>query len=243
MYPCYEHPTLLDLLDAKGVSWRYYTPSAGSIWTGPDAIEHICQPHEQNGELVCTGSEWANVIIPQKQVLSDIAQNQLAQVTWVIPSGRESDHAESNDGTGPSWVASVVNAIGKSSYWANTAIIITWDDWGGWFDHVPPPQVRINCSEWGCGYVYGFRVPLVVVSPYAKPGYISHQVHDFGSILKFVEVTYGLPSLGYADAPADDLSDCFNFRQAAMQFQTIAAPVSAEHFLNDSRPPTDPDDD
>jgi phospholipase C len=243
MYPCYEHPTLLDLLDAKGVSWRYYTPSAGSIWTGPDAIEHICQPQKQLGELVCTGSEWANVVIPQKQVLSDIAQNQLAQVTWVIPGGLESDHAESNDGSGPSWVASVVNAIGKSSYWANTAIFITWDDWGGWFDHVPPPQVRINCSEWGCGYVYGFRVPLVVVSPYAKPGYISHQVHDFGSILKFVEVTYGLPSLGYADAPADDLSDCFNFRQAAMQFQTIAAPVSAEHFLNDSRPPTDPDDD
>jgi phospholipase C len=84
-----------------------------------------------------------------------------------------------------------------------------------WFDHVPPRQVRINCSEWGCGYVYGFRVPLVVVSPYAKPGYISHQVHDFGSILKFVEVTYGLPSLGYADAPADDLSDCFNFRQVS----------------------------
>lgn len=243
MYPCYEHPTLPDLLDAKGVSWRYYTPSAGSIWTGPDAIEHICQPHEQNGALVCTGSEWANVIIPQKQVLSDIAHNQLAQVTWVIPSGRESDHAEANDGTGPSWVASVVNAIGKSSYWAHTAIIITWDDWGGWFDHVPPPQVRVNCTEWGCGYVYGFRVPLVVVSPYAKAGYISHQVHDFGSILKFVEETYGLPSLGYADLSADDLSDCFNFGQAAIPFQTIAAPVSADHFLNDQRPPTDPDDD
>jgi phospholipase C len=243
MYPCYEHPTLTDLLESKGVSWRYYAPSAGSIWTAPDAIQHICQPEKVDGKLECTGGAWANVVIPQKKVLTDIAKNQLAQVSWVIPNGLESDHAGQNEGSGPSWVASVVNAIGKSSYWANTAIIITWDDWGGWFDHVPPPQVLVNCTEWGCGYVYGFRVPLIVVSPFAKAGYISHHVHDFGSILKFVEETYGLPSLGYADVSADDLSDCFDFGQAAIQFQTIAAPLNADHFLNDQRPPTDPDDD
>jgi hypothetical protein len=83
-YPCFEHPTLTDLLDARGISWRYYAPSAGSIWTGPDAIQHICQPQTQNGELVCTGSAWKNVIIPQTQVLADIANNQLAKVSWVI---------------------------------------------------------------------------------------------------------------------------------------------------------------
>ncbi len=78
------------------------------------------------------------MIIPQSQVLTDIANGQLAQVSWVIPDGTHSDHAESNDGSGPSWVASIVNAIGNSPYWANTAIIITWDDWGGWYDHVAP---------------------------------------------------------------------------------------------------------
>jgi phospholipase C len=243
MYPCFEHPTLTDLLDAKGISWRYYTPSAGTIWTGPDAIRHICQPQKVDGQLVCTGDAWANVVIPQKKILTDIANNQLAQVTWVIPSGAESDHAEQTDGSGPSWVASIVNAIGNSPYWAHTAIFITWDDWGGWFDHVPPPQVLVNCAQWGCGYVYGFRVPLIVVSPYAKAGYISHRDHDFGSLLKFTEEVYDLPSLGYADAPADDFSDCFDFRQAAIPFQTIAAPLSADHFLNDQRAPTDPDDD
>jgi phospholipase C len=243
-YPCFEHPTLTDLLDTKGVSWRYYTPSAGSIWTGPDAIQHICQPQTQNGQLVCTGSDWTNnVVIPQKQILTDIANHQLAQVTWVIPSGQESDHSGSNDGSGPSWVASVVNAIGNSDYWATTAIFVAWDDWGGWYDHVPPPQVLVNCSHWGCGYVYGFRVPLIVVSPYAKAGYISHVPHDFGSILKFIEETYGLPSLGYADAPADNLSDCFNFRQKPLTFQTIPAALDGQYFLNDQRPPTDPDDD
>jgi phospholipase C len=242
-YPCFEHPTLSDLLDAQGISWRYYTPTAGSIWTGPNAIQHICQAQTESGQLVCTGGDWSNVIIPQKKVLTDIANNQLAAVSWVIPNGAESDHAGSNEGLGPSWVASIVNAIGNSSYWSNSAIIITWDDWGGWYDHVAPPQVLVNCAQWGCGYAYGLRVPLIVVSPYAQAAYISHTPHDFGSILRFIEENFGLPSLGYADAYADDLSDCFNFSQTPLKFQTIPAAVSAEQFLNDRRPPTDPDDD
>jgi phospholipase C len=251
-YPCFEHQTLTDLLDNKGVSWRYYTPAASSIWTAPDAIQHICKPQTQNGKLVCTGPDWVNNVSLSDpttgkggpaQIITDINNGQLPQVSWVIPTGPESDHAGVNDGSGPSWVASVVNAIGKSQYWANTAIFITWDDWGGWFDHVPPPQVLVNCAQWGCGYVYGFRVPLIVLSPFVKAQYISHVNHDFGSILKFIEETYGLPSLGYADAAADDFADCFNFSQTPLQFQTINAPLSADFFLNDHRPPLDPDDD
>ena len=240
MYPCFEHPTLTDLLDSAGIAWKYYTPSPGSIWTAPNAIQHICGPVGSQ----CAGPDWVkNVILQNTQVLTDISSGQLPAVSWVIPTGQASDHAGISDGSGPSWVASIVNAIGTSSYRSNTAIIITWDDWGGWYDHVPPPQVINDGTSWGSGYVYGFRVPLIVVSPYAKAAYISHAQHDFGSILKFIEETYGLPSLGYADAPADDLSDCFNFSQTPLQFQTIAAPLSAEHFLNDRRPPTDPDDD
>ena len=248
-YPCFEHPTLTDPLDAKGITWRYYTPLAGFIWTAPNAIQHMCGPNAQppNGTS-CVGPDWTGanpkVSISQTQVLTDIANGNLAQVVWVIPTGQASDHASTNDGSGPSWVASVVNAIGNSQYWSNTAIFITWDDWGGWYDHVPPPKVLANCAQWGCGYVYGFRVPLIVVSPYAKAAYISHVNHDFGSILKFIESNFGLPSLGYADANAlDDLSDCFDFNQTPIPFQTIQAPLSAEHFLNDRRPATDPDDD
>jgi len=246
-YPCFEHPTLIDELDAKGVSWRYYTPNLGvadSIWTGPNAIQHLCKPQSVNGTLACTGPDWANnnVNTTKAQVLADIANNQLPQVSWVIPDGTYSDHALHNDGSGPSWVAAIVNAIGNSAYWSNTAIIITWDDWGGWYDHVAPKVINDGTS-WGSGYVYGFRVPLIVVSPYAKAGYISHVTHDFGSILKFIEENFGLSSLGYADAAADDLSDCFDVTQTPIKFQTVAAPLTAEHFLNDRRPPTDPDDD
>jgi phospholipase C len=105
------------------------------------------------------------------------------------------------------------------------------------------PKVINDGASWGSGYVYGFRVPLIVVSPYAKTAYISHTTHDFGSILKFIESTYNLPSLGYADGPADDLSDCFNLTHTPVTFHAIPAALKAAFFINDKRPPTDPDDD
>jgi phospholipase C len=242
-YPCFEHPTLSDLLDARGLSWRYYTYSAGSIWSAPDAIEHICQEQIVSSVLTCEGPLWLNnVSIPQTNVLTDIASGQLADVSWVIPDSLSSDHAQGTDGSGPSWVASIVNAIGNSAYWANTAIIITWDDWGGWYDHVAPKVVNDGVS-WGSGYTYGFRVPLIVVSPYARAAYISHVTHDFGSILKFIERNFNLPSLGYADAAADDLADCFDFSQAPLAFRQIPAARPAAYFLNSKRPSAPPDDD
>jgi len=246
IYPCFDHPTLTDLLEAKGYSWRYYTPTGPAIWNGPEAIQHICGPNATPpNATACAGTDWnSHVILDQTQILTDVSNRQLPDVSWVIPTGQASDHPGSTNGTlGPSWVASVVNAIGNSSYWANTAIFITWDDWGGWYDHVAPPQVLVNCAQWGCGYVYGFRVPLIVISPYVKAQYISHTQHDFGSILKFIESTFGLPSLGYADATADDFSDCFNFNQTPLQFQTIPSALDARFFLNDKTPPEPPDSD
>jgi phospholipase C len=242
-YPCFEHPTLSDQLDMHGLSWRYYAPAPGSIWTAPDAIEHICLQQSVNGVLTCEGPIWINnVAIPQTKVLTDIANGQLAQVSWVIPTATDSDHSNLSDGSGPSWVSSIVNAIGSSAYWSNTAIIISWDDWGGWYDHVAPRVVDDGVS-WGSGYTYGFRVPLIVVSPYAKAAYISHVTHDFGSILKYIETTFDLPSLNYADARADDLADCFDLSQKPLTYQTIPAPQNAAYFLNDKRAPTPPDDD
>jgi|HubBroStandDraft_2_1064218.scaffolds.fasta_scaffold00538_10 phospholipase C len=240
-YPCYEHPSLTDQLDSQQISWKYYTPSAGSIWTAPNAIQHMCVPNvpPPNG-TVCTGSDWTkNVVLEAggNQILTDISNSQLAAVSWVIPNSSVSDHSGVNNGGGPSWVASIVNAIGSSQYWSNTAIIITWDDWGGWYDHVPPPSI-IN------SYEYGFRVPLLVVSPYAKSQHVSHQVNDFGSILKFIENTFGLQavSAGYADALAtNDLSDCFDFTQTPLTFQTV--PMDATKLVIDKNVPLDPDDD
>jgi phospholipase C len=249
--PCFDHPSLTDQLNIKGITWRYYAPLAGSIWTAPNAIYHMCMPVTQSdGTVTCTGSDWVNNVSLQTTqdpapILTEIAAGQLKQVSWVIPNGNNSDHSGMTTTTGgPSWVASIVNAIGNSPYWANTAIIVTWDDWGGWYDHVPPPKVITDGTSWGSGYVYGFRVPLIVISPYAKAGYISKNTHDFGSILNLIEKTFNVPSLGFADAAtSDDLSDCFDLTQTPLTFKTINAPVKADFFLHDKRLPTGPDDD
>jgi len=225
--PCFEHRTVLDLLDAQKVDWKYYSTTGGwtaAYWNGPSAIHHIR-----------FGPDWANVDPNSAQVLRDIKNGELPAVSWVIPTGQASDHAFTTDGSGPSWVAAVVNAIGNSKYWQDTVVFITWDDWGGFYDHVPPPIFN--------SYEYGFRVPLIVVSPYSKSGYVSHVMHDFGSILRFIEEAFGLPTLGYADARADDLLDCFDFDQMPRTFRTVAAPMDAKHFLEDTGPALDPDDD
>jgi phospholipase C len=205
----------------------------------------MCQPEIQNGQPVCTGGAWKNVIIPPKIFLTDMGNNHLAAVTWVAPIGQASPITPGSAHTngGPSWVAAVVNAVGNSAFWSDTAIIVTWDDWGGWYDHVPPPKVINDGKSWGSGYVYGFRVPLIVVSPFAKPAHISHVNHDFGSILKFIEEVFSLGTLGYADGRADNLADCFNFSQPPLKFKTIDAPLKADYFINDTRVPENPDTD
>jgi phospholipase C len=244
-HPCFEHATLTDLIDnppagaRQGLSWRYYAKDAGGIWTGPDAIRHMCQP--AGVPATCKGPDWTDgkIVLNPPQVLTDIQQNNLASVSWVIPNGYESDHASGNQGLGPSWVASIINAIGESPYWNNTVILVTWDDWGGWYDHVPPP---ID-PKYGY-YENGFRVPLLVVSAYTPAGYVSQQTHTFGSILKFIETAFGLPLIPpgtFVDSRADDLSDFFNFNQAPQPFVQVPAPLGAEFFIHDKRPPTDPD--
>jgi len=224
-YPCFDRPSLTDLVDAKGLTWHYYQSHLGpGLWNGPDAIAHVR-----------SSSEYAtDVVAPPSQVLKDVAAGTLANVVWVTPTAKASDHANITDGSGPSWVASVVNAIGESQYWQNTAIIVTWDDWGGWADHVPPQIYN--------PYELGFRVPLIVISPYAKRAYISHVPHEFGSILKFTEETFGLGSLGTTDVRADDLSDCFDFSQKPRKFRKIPAPLGPAYFLRQPISMESPDD-
>lgn len=249
IYPCFEHKTMADLFDKRSISWRYYAPSAGSIWTAPNAIQHICQPDMPTGGN-CTGPDWTqDVVLKPAQVLADISACNLADVTWVIPSGQNSDHADGNTGGGPAWVASIVNTIGNNPqcsdgevYWENTAIFVTWDDWGGWYDHESPTVLAPPEGD----YQYGFRVPMVVVSAYTPNGYVNNLRHDFGSILRFVEHNFSIPegALQFADARAKtDLTDFFHLNQAPRTFHTILAPKDANYFANDESPLEPPDND
>ncbi len=225
-YPCFQRNSLIQLIEAQSLTWRYYEAHVGAgLWEAPDAIEAVWQ----------SAAFSDDVIAPPSRVLNDIDAGNLANVVWITPTWAESDHAGSTDGSGPSWVASVVNKIGKSRYWNDTAIFVTWDDWGGWYDPIMPQIYN--------SYELGFRVPLIVISPYAKQHYVSTVQHEFGSILKFTEETFNLGSLGTTDARADDLSDCFNFSKAPAKFQPIAAPHDAAYFLKQPISTREPDDD
>ncbi len=226
IFPCFTRTSLMGLANAAGLTWHYYQAHLGhGLWNAPDAIRDI-----RYGQLYRT-----DVVAPQTKVLHDIAHGNLANVVWVTPSKFASDHAGVNDGSGPAWVASVVNAVGESRYWNHAAIFVTWDDWGGWYDHVKPPQYN--------SYELGLRVPLIVISPYARAHHVSHREHEFGSILKFTEKALGLGSLGTTDVRSDDLDDCFNFFAKPRPFKMIPASLPPGYFESQPISNQDPDDD
>jgi phospholipase C len=250
VFPCFERTTLSDLLGDKGISWRYYALDTvtKALWDAPSAIQHICVA--DGG--ACTGNLYTdNVDTTPADVLTDIGNCKLRRLTWSTPVGANSDHAGGfrNNG-GPDWVASIVNAIGNSacknsdgsSYWNSTAILITWDDWGGWYDHEPPP---ILPSPEG-GYQYGFRVPFLFVSAYTRAGLVSNQRYDFGSILRTIERNFGITqgALTFADQRAGkNLSAFYDFRIRPKTFAPIRTIKSARDFIEDKSTPEAPDND
>jgi len=209
-FPCFSYSTIRDLLDGAGLPWLYFTnPAHSAFWDAFDAIS-----------AVRNGPEWyTNIITPETNIFQYIQNSQLPAVSWVIPDTPTSDHPGPHGDMGPDWVASVVNAIGESPYWPTTAVIVVWDEWGGEYDNVPPPQLD--------GQGLGPRVPLLIISPYARenypsqPGYISHTQYEDGSILKFIEQNWGLGSLGTTDVRANSIIDSFDFTQPPRQFLPI----------------------
>jgi phospholipase C len=219
--PCFDYQTLGDELDSAGLSWRFYsswygTPSSGfgAVWSSYQAVKHIYE-----------GPDWANVITPQKTFLTDVAHGKLASFTWITPVCDDSDHVNCGGGYGPSWVAALVNAVGKSKLWDSTAIFVQWDDWGGLYDPVAPPYEDYDGL--------GFRVPLLVISPYAKKDHVSHVQYETASVLRFAEDLFGLRQLAAADKRAiSPAADCFNFSQKPRAFVPIKAPKRAKFFLD-----------
>ena len=224
--PCWNPNTLGDELDKKGLTWAFYAPvvfDPPSIWSAYQAIRHIYY-----------GPDWKkDVFSPSTQFLTDVSSGHLRNVTWVVPSYHNSDHPGSKSTTGPSWVASLVNVVGQSKYWNSTAIFVFWDDYGGVYDPEPPAYVDYDGL--------GLRLPLLIISPYARAGKVSHVHYEHGSILRFVEDQFGLPRLAASDArAASPEADAFDFTQAPHKFVPISAPYDMKYFLAqplDNRPP------
>jgi phospholipase C len=226
--PCFDYQTVGDELDAKKLSWRYYAPAVSDpayIWSAYQAVNHIYN-----------GPDWTkDVISPSSQFLTDIGAGKLSDVTYIVPTCANSDHSGCQSNTGPAWVASLVNAVGQSSFWKTTAVFVVWDEWGGWYDHVPPPYMDYDGL--------GMRVPMLAISPYAKPGYVSHVQYETASILRFIEDNFGLAQLAAADTRAvDPVGDMFNYKQKALKFVPISTSMKPDDFIHalpDTRPPDD----
>jgi phospholipase C len=229
---CFDYQTLGDELDGAGRSWRFYTskydsPSSagGAYWSGYQAIRHIYY-----------GPDWLkDVITPQARFITDVRAGKLADFTWITPLCVDSDHVNCGGGYGPSWVSALVDTIGRSRFWNSTVIFVQWDDWGGLYDHVPPPFQNYDGL--------GFRVPLLVISPYAKQNYVSHVRYETASVLRFAEDLWGLGRLASADErAASPAADCFDFSRPPRAFVPIAAPKGPGFFLHQSNDYRIPDD-
>jgi phospholipase C len=196
--PCFDFLTEADLLDGAGVPWAYYAAwndQRGYVWSAFSAIRRV-RMHPK---------VWREHIFPVDRFVGDVREGRLPPVTWVTPRYEVSEHPEWSFCHGENWTTRIVNAIMRSPMWKDTAIFITWDDYGGFYDHVPPPQV----DDFG----FGFRVPLLTISPYAKPGYIDSQLGEFSSVLRFIEDNWGLSQLTHRDRDAFNLSYLFDFEQ------------------------------
>jgi phospholipase C len=223
---CFSDDSIGEEADKAGVTWAFYTSAVngnGGIWSAYQANKYVYY-----------GSDWqSDISTPQTNFFSDVSNEKLRQISWITPTCANSDHAGCGSNTGPEWVASLVNAIGESDYWDNTAIFIFWDDYGGWYDPEPPAYKDYDGL--------GMRIPMLVVSAYAKKGRVSHVHYEHGSILKFVEDQFGLPRLSASDKRATSPEkDCFNFNQPPRAFTPIKTTLGKEYFLHqplDLRPP------
>ncbi len=220
--PCYSDTTLGEEADnaSPPVSWAYYAASYSGGYPG------IWSAYQANN-YVYYGSDWSEDIkSPPSSFLTDVAKGKLRQISWVTPTWANSDHAGSGSKTGPQWVASVVNTVGRSKYWDNTAIFIFWDDYGGWYDPEPPAYVDNDGL--------GMRIPMLIVSAYARKGHVSHVPYEHGSILKFIEDTFGLGRLSASDTRATSPEkDCFNFKKPPRPFQVIPTVLGKDYFLHE----------
>jgi phospholipase C len=200
--PCFDITTIVDRLDAAGVSWAYYSPAPGKPgfkWNALDAIRSV-----RNNP-----SRWKAHVRLDTTFVADAKAGRLPQVSWLVTNPQESEHPPQSVCRGENWTVKQMNALMQGPDWRSSAVFLSWDDFGGFYDHVPPPQSDV--------FGFGPRVPLLVISPYARSGFVDHTTYEFSSFLRFVEVRYGLEPLSSRDAAANDMTGAFDFTQKPLK--------------------------
>jgi phospholipase C len=202
LYPCFTANTLGNLADSAGVSWKAYTS------VQPSQSGYIYNPFRSFSSIY-DGADWGTKVVTYNDFITDAQAGNLPAISWLTPPSADTDHPPDSACVGENWTVQQINAImqGPAEQWNSTVIILLWDDWGGLYDHSPPPYR----DQFGLG----LRVPFIIISPYAI-NHVYHTEVEFASVLRFMEETFNLPSLGTADTVANDLQNAFNFRQTAL---------------------------
>ncbi|MEX0991435.1 MAG: alkaline phosphatase family protein [Actinomycetota bacterium] len=193
---CFTFKTVGEQLTDEGIDWAYYAAEPtepGYIWSAYTAIEQVFH-----------SDMYARHVRDVDRLIDDIKGPGLPAVTWVTPRFELSDHPPWNSRFAHNWVTEIINAIMMSSMWNDTAIFLTWDEWGGFYDHVAPPQI----DEVGLG----MRVPMLVLSPYARRGYVDDGPGEFSSPLKFIADNWGLPYLTNRIRKTHNFAHVFDFK-------------------------------
>jgi phospholipase C len=183
----YEMTTIADRLSDKGVSWKNYNGGIALVALFKNAV--------------ASGN-----IVPLAGFTADALGGKLPAMSGVTPSLRDSEHAPYSVKRGENWTVAKVNAVMQGPLWPKCAIFIVYDEWGGFWDHVTPPAVEGSVR-------YGYRIPCLILSPYAKRGFVSHTLYSHLSVLRTIERLFDVAPLNELDAKANDLLDCFDFQQ------------------------------
>jgi phospholipase C len=221
----FSFASMVNLFQKTNLSWKYYVETR-SVPPGLTNRVYTTYPDPKHFspwnplvafKTVRDSPSLMAHLVDLKEYFQELKNDSLPQVCWIVPDGQDSEHRIQPPAQGMWYVTRLINALMQSSSWKDSVAFLTWDDYGGFCDHVPPPEVD--------AYGYGPRVPMIVISPYAKSSYISHFTYDFTSVLKFIEVRWGLGHLTLRDDRADDMRDCFDFTQAPNPALVIPIPA------------------
>ena len=221
--PCFDFKTEGDLLNGKHIPWSYYAATnsqLGYIWSAYSAIDR----YRNNANL------WSKHIRPVDDVVRDIQADRLPPVSWITPRFQLSQHPEYNFCWGQNWTIEVMNALMRSDAWKDTLVVMTWDDFGGFYDHVPP----VRLDDFGLG----IRVPAMIISPYARSGYVDHTMYEFSSVLRFIEDNWSLTQLTRRDRIADGLGGALDFSQTPLPPDPQPLRTDCRGAIWDAPPPS-----
>jgi phospholipase C len=231
----FNFASIVKRFNGQNITWKYYVETKPDQSGGCELNAHFAQVACPDPKILTLWNPMPGFkairdsnasmsrLVSLDDYYRDVKQGTLPEVSWIIPDFQDSEHPPEPLAQGMWYVTQIINALMRSPYWKNTVIFLSWDDYGGFFDHIPPPEVD--------AYGYGPRVPVIVISPYAKREFVSHYTYDFTSILKFIEQRWNLKHLTPRDGRANNMADCFDFEQAPAAPLIIPVPPGIHSHL------------